>query len=181
MGAALLLTGQPGVGKTTVLQAVIGRLEGRAAGFYTEEIREGGRRTGFRLVTLDGRRGILASVNRSGPYRVGKYRVHLDELDRIGVDALRVAVEQPRVSLVVIDEIGKMELFSQAFRGAVQAALDSTKPVLATVMARSHPWADRVKARSDTTLLRVTQANRNALPEQILSWLKTVWKVQGCC
>jgi nucleoside-triphosphatase len=181
MGAALLLTGQPGVGKTTIIRSVIGRLEGRAAGFYTEEIREEGRRTGFRLVTLDGRVGILASVNRSGPYRVGKYGVHLDELDRVGVQALQAAVTRPRVSLVVVDEIGKMELFSPAFREAVQAALDGPKPVLATVMAGSHPWADRLKARPDTVLLHVTRANRHTLPEQVLSWLEEEWKKQGCC
>jgi nucleoside-triphosphatase len=66
MGQALLLTGRPGVGKTTVIRAVVARLHGKAGGFYTEEIRERGRRTGFRLVALDGTTGTLASVNVSG-------------------------------------------------------------------------------------------------------------------
>lgn len=172
MGAAFLLTGRPGVGKTTVIQAVVARLGAGAGGFYTTEIREGGRRTGFRLIALDGRVGILASVNTLGPYRVGRYGVRLQDLERIGVEALRRAVEQPGVEVVVIDEIGRMELFSPAFRQAVQGALASPKPVLATVMARSQPWVDAIKARSGVTLMEVTVANRQALPDQILRWLR---------
>ncbi len=171
MGKALLLTGRPGVGKTTIVRSVAARLGAAAAGFYTEEIREAGRRTGFRLVTLDGRSGILASVNKSGPYRVGKYRVHLDDLERIGVDALQQAMVRSRTRVVVIDEIGKMELFSLAFREAVLAVLDGPKDVLATVMQASHPWADEIKVRSDTTVLNVTRDNRQALPEEVVRWL----------
>lgn len=172
MGRAFLLTGRPGVGKTTVIRAVVARLGGSAAGFYTEEIREHGRRTGFRLVSLDGATGLLASVNISTPYRVGKYGVHLDDLEEVGVAALRRALEEPTVSVVVVDEIGKMELFSAAFREAVLAGLDSSKPVLGTVMAGPHPWVDAIKARSSVALVEVTPANRQALPEQILGWLR---------
>jgi nucleoside-triphosphatase len=73
--------------------------------------------------------------------------------------------------VVVIDEIGKMELFSPRFREAVQAALASPKPVLATVMAAPHPWVDAIKARSDVLLVEVMPANRQRLPEQVLRWL----------
>ena len=115
--------------------------------------------------------GTLASVNISGPYRVGKYGVHLQDLEQVGVKALWQAVEQPDLSVVVIDEIGKMELVSPAFREAVLAALDGPKVVLATVMARSHPWVDRLKGRDDVMLVEVTLANREALPKRILGWL----------
>jgi nucleoside-triphosphatase len=171
MGRAFLLTGQPGVGKTTIIQTVVARLGASAGGFYTEEMREQGRRTGFRLVALDGGTGTLASVNVSSPYRVGKYGVHLHDLERVGVNALWRAIEQPDVSVVVVDEIGKMELFSSSFREAVLVALDSPKAVLATIMARSQPWVDALKARPDATLVEVTRANRQALPGEILCWL----------
>jgi nucleoside-triphosphatase len=185
MGRAFLLTGRPGVGKTTVIQAVAARLGTTAGGFYTQEMRERGQRIGFRLVTLDGASGILASVNISGPCRVGRYGVHLHDLEQVGVKALRQASERPEVTTVVIDEIGKMELCSQAFREAVLAALDSPKTVLATVMERAtvvagratvvagpHPWVDAIKARPRVTLVEVTVANRQALPERILHWLE---------
>jgi nucleoside-triphosphatase len=174
MGRAFFLTGRPGVGKTTVIRAVVRRLGARAGGFYTEEVREQGHRTGFRLVafgTGPDRVGTLAGVNVSSHCRVGKYGVHLQDLDRVGVTALRWAVEQPGVSVVVIDEIGKMELFSPAFREVVQAALASPKPMLATVMAAPHPWVDAIKARSDVFLVEVTPANRHGLPEQVLRWI----------
>jgi nucleoside-triphosphatase len=172
MGRALLLTGRPGVGKTTVIRSVVAQLGARAGGFYTEEIRESGRRTGFRLVTLDGSTGTLADLNISGPYRVGRYGVHLSNLEQVGVAALWAAIRQPEVSVVVIDEIGKMELFSTAFCQAVLAALDSPKTVLASVMARSHPWVDAIKARHDVKLVEATQANRQDLPEQIVRWMQ---------
>jgi len=174
MGQAFLLTGRPGVGKTTVIRTVVDHLKGGAGGFYTEEIRERGQRTGFRLVAFGpgtDRIGTLAGVNIPSPYRVGKYRVHLQDLERVGVRALRQAVEQPNVSVVVIDEIGKMELFSPAFREAVLAALASPKPVLAAAMTAPQPWVDAIKSRSNVLLVEVTLANRQGLSEQILRWL----------
>jgi nucleoside-triphosphatase len=169
---ALLLTGRPGVGKTTVIRKVTAHLGSCAGGFVTEEIRQQGRRTGFRLIALDGSEGILASVNIESPYRVGRYGVHLQDLECVGVRALRRALRQTQVTLVVVDEIGKMELFSLAFREAVESAFSSPKPVLATVMAASHPWVDVIKARADVTLIEVTLANRQALPDRILRWLQ---------
>ncbi len=174
MGQALLLTGRPGVGKTTVIREVVARLGKAAGGFYSEEVREQGQRIGFRLVALDGPVGTLAAVNISGPYRVSKYGVHLHDLEQVGVEAIRRALAQPHVAVVVIDEIGKMELFSPAFRMAVQEALSGPKPLLATVMAGPQPWVDAIKARPDVTLIEVTPANRQALPGRIIRWLQGI-------
>jgi nucleoside-triphosphatase len=171
MGQAIVLTGRPGVGKTTVVRAVVDRLGLLCGGFYTEEIRERGRRTGFRLVALDGTTGILASVNIASRCRVGKYGVHLPDLDRVGTTALRRAVRQPEISLVVIDEIGKMELCSSAFREAVLEAMNGPKVVLATAMSAPQPWVDQIKARPEVTVVEVTMDSRDALPEQVVSWV----------
>ena len=172
MGRALFLTGRPGIGKTTAIQSVVAELGAKAGGFYTEEIREAGRRTGFRLITLDGSTAILAGLNISSPYRVGRYGVHLSNLEQVGVGALRRAIRQPEVSVVVIDEIGKMELFSARFREVVLAGLDSPKAVIGTITMARSPWVDAVKARPGVTLLEVTPANRSACPELILAWLQ---------
>jgi nucleoside-triphosphatase len=162
MGRAYLLTGRPGIGKTTCLRAALAALRLPAGGFVTEEIRRRGARVGFALRTLDGRRATLAHVDRRGPPRVGKYGVSVEALDEVGVPALRDALAAGR--LVVVDEIGKMEMTSPAFREAVEAALGGPGVVLGTILAAADPWADRVKAAPGVRLIEVTRANRDALP-----------------
>jgi len=123
MKRVYLLTGKPGTGKTSLIKEAITGMEGKAGGFYTEEIRTRGIREGFRLVTLDGRRAILAHIDIHSSHRVGKYGVDTESLDRVGVSALRQAVQD--CDLVIIDEIGKMELFSADFKDAVSQIIDS--------------------------------------------------------
>ncbi len=169
MGQTYLLTGRPGVGKTTCLRTALAALAAPAGGFLTEEIREGGTRVGFRLVTLDGRRATLAHVARTGPPRVGKYGVNLGALERLGVAAIRAAIRAGR--LVVVDEIGKMEMASPAFREAVEEALQGPAPVLGTILAAPHPWADRIKREPTVRLFEVTLANRASLPDELAALL----------
>ena len=169
MGRMILLAGRPGVGKTTVIKRVVDRLGGEAGGFYTEEIRQGGRRLGFKIITLEGEEGVLAHVDIKGAPRVSKYGVNVKDLEEVGVAALRRAIEEQRY--VVIDEIGKMELYSQEFRRAVVEALESEKVVLGTVMGGPHPWVDTLKARPQVTVLTVTQGNREGMARRILDML----------
>src|SRR3990170_8149394 len=110
--AAILLTGRPGCGKTTLIREVVRSLDVPAGGFYTEEVRAAGRRLGFDLVTLDGRRACLASVNSRSRLRVSRYGVELAALDGLGTEAIRSGIAG--ASLIVIDEIGKMELHSES-------------------------------------------------------------------
>ncbi|MEW6569078.1 MAG: NTPase [Chloroflexota bacterium] len=166
MGSAILLTGAPGCGKTTLLQRVLARMEQPAAGFLTQEVRERGIRTGFEILTLDGRHGLLAHTRLAGRARVGKYCVNLQALEELAADSIRTAVRQQ--NLAVIDEIGPMELLSPPFRQAVEEALRSPCPVLATIMRRSHPFADWVKAQPEALLLEVRSDNREGLVDEIL-------------
>jgi nucleoside-triphosphatase len=165
----ILVTGSPGCGKTTLACRVAEALGDRAGGFVTEEVRERGTRTGFGIRTLAGERGILADVRRGSGPRVGKYRVCLPDLERVAVPALRSATAAG--GIVVIDEIGKMELFSAAFREAVLEALDSAARVLATIHARREPFGDRIRARDDVSLLALTRENRDRLTEEVLAVL----------
>lgn len=162
---AWLLTGRPGIGKTTCLRRILERLRLPAGGFVTEELREGGQRLGFALVTLDGRRAILAHVRRRGAPRVGKYGVDLEALDRIGVPAIEDAGR--RRALVVIDEIGKMEMASPAFCRAVEQALAGDHRVLGTILRAPHPWADRIKRHPAVRVIEVNPDNRDELPERL--------------
>ena len=170
MGKTILLTGRPRVGKTTIIKDVVRRLPGQAGGFYTEEMKERGRRQGFKIVTLDGQEGVLAHVSIKSRMRVSKYGVNLTDLEDIGVAAIREAIAQK--DYVVIDEIGKMELFSTAFKDAVWEAIHSQKPLLGTITLSSHPWADRVKALSQVTIVEVNPANRDEVVQRLLDLLK---------
>ena len=169
MGRTILLTGRPGVGKTTIIRDIAEQLGDVAGGFYTAEVRESGRRRGFRIVTLDGNEGILSHVDIEGPPRVGKYGVNLGDLEEIGVAALLRAMDED--SCVVVDEIGKMELSSQPFRNAIVAAVEGDSLVVGTVMKSRNPWVDDLKALPQVTVLEVTEANRDYMAQRVLSLL----------
>jgi len=170
MKQVYLLTGQPGTGKTSLIKQALAGIKGKAGGFYTEEIRTQGIRQGFRLVTLDGQSAILAHIDIHSPYRVSKYGVDIDSLDRIGVSAIRKAAEQ--CDLVVIDEIGKMELFSAKFREAVLEIIDRGKRLLGTIMLSPNPWADAIKRKPQVNLIAVTRANHQQVLAELRYWLE---------
>ncbi len=165
----ILITGRPRVGKTTLIKKVLGDLEVQVGGFYTQELRDEGKRVGFELVTLSGQRGVMAHVSIKGGPRVGKYGVDLRVLDDLGVKEVRRAVEDSQV--VAIDEIGKMELHSSSFREAVLFALDSPKPVLATIGIGGSRFADRLRSRADVELYEVDAENRDLLYQELLDRL----------
>lgn len=173
----LLLTGSPGCGKTTVVRKVVARLRESSLplrGFWTEETRAVGRRTGFRIETVTGNRGLLASADLPGPPRLGRYGVDLASFESVAVAEVEAALRDAAAGVsvtLVIDEIGKMELFSDRFRSAAEHAFSHTPHVVATVMRTPHPFADALKARPDVTLVTVTPENRDHLPAEIICWL----------
>lgn len=166
----LLLTGPPGIGKTTVIRKVVSNFDtAHIAGFITEEIRKDKLRQGFRLVPFHGRPRILAHIHTPGPHRVGKYGVDIAALEDISRDMLSF---DPLISFFVIDEIGKMECLSPVFIETIEAVLGSDKVVLATVPLKGGSFIREVKERLDAELWSVTRKNRDRLPIQITEWLK---------
>jgi nucleoside-triphosphatase len=161
MRKKVLLTGRPGCGKTTLIKCVVNKLPLPAGGFYTEEIREAGTRVGFNLVTLDGKEAVFAHVDFKTLERLGKYGLNLSVLETVAVAAVRAAARAQQ--LVVIDEIGPMEIRSAIFREAVNEALDSAAPILGTITARSFPFTDTIKKRPDVTVIEVRPDNRDQL------------------
>jgi nucleoside-triphosphatase len=162
----LLIEARPGAGKTTALGRLAERLrdDGVApSGFLTREMRDGGRRIGFEIETFGGERGLLAHVDIKGPPRVGRYGVDLDEFERLALPAL----EAPGDGVVLIDELGKMELASERFREAVLALFDSDVPIVATVHTFRHPLTDALKRRPDVSTIRLSAANRDRLPSEV--------------
>jgi nucleoside-triphosphatase len=177
MKQVYLLTGRPGTGKTSLIRQVVAEARGKVGGFYTEEIRSRGIRQGFRLVTLDGQSAILAHVDIHSPYRVSKYGVDIGSLDKVGVSALRRAAKE--CDLIVVDEIGKMELFSDDFRTAVFEMIDSGKRLLGTIMLNPNPWADKIKRQPQVNLIEVTRDNHQWALEELRHWLEATDEVRS--
>jgi len=164
--AKTLITGKPGVGKTTLVRKIIERMISvNIVGFYTAEIRSKGSRLGFELQGINGKRQILAHVDIDSRYRVGRYGVNIDGFEVL-LDTLDLL--DPDVELIVIDEIGKMELFSSHFQRLVRNVLNSDKQVLATIPLKGNEFIREIKKRSDIHLFEVTYGYRDRLPEAII-------------
>jgi nucleoside-triphosphatase len=164
----ILVAGRPGVGKTTLIKKLAEKLSGEVAGFYTEEIRKAGVRVGFKIRSFAGREGILAHVDIKSDKRVGKYRVNLEDLEKVGVDSILGGLE--KANFILIDEIGKMEMYSERFKEVVIKVLDSNKFLIATIIGKSHSFADKIKKREDIKLFEITRVNRDDLFQDILAF-----------
>ena len=159
----ILLTGTPGIGKTTVMIRLAELLENRAvAGFYTEEIRKSGRRQGFRAVTFSGQTGVLAHIDLESRSRVGRYGVDVAAFEQLVMPELARPAD-----LILIDEIGKMECYSSAFVTTVRDLLNASTPVVATIAAFGGGLIAEVKARPDVQIWQVGHDNRDRLPRQL--------------
>jgi nucleoside-triphosphatase len=166
-----LLEGRPGIGKTTVARRLVSHLRRDGvpvAGFTTEELRERGRRVGFAIETVDGRRSMLAHVDITGPPRVGRYGVDLAAFERLTLPTLDI---EPG-TVAVVDELGKMELASRGFRDAFAALIERPVPIVATVHTYAHPFTDALKDRRGVELIRVTAGNRDDLPTRLAATLE---------
>ena len=167
----LVIVGPPGVGKSTLVQAVVRELGDAVGGFFTRETRTAGIRDGFEIVTTAGEVASLARAGAANPVMVGKYGVDLESVDRVAVPAIERALRDGKI--ILIDEIARMEVASPAFRQTVQKALDSASTVLATMHEHSDPFTDAIKIREDIMLFMITPENRKDLEIEIVQKLRT--------
>jgi len=162
----LLITGLPGVGKTTLIRRLYEALkEFHPIGFYTAEIREEGVRKGFELVTLEGKRRVLSHVDIKSRYRVGRYKVDVSGFEDF-LDG--ISFFDPSSNMMMVDEIGKMECLSDKFEKILKKILDSEKWVIATIALKGSGLIAGVKQRQDIKLFEITQSNRDVLFLEIL-------------
>lgn len=162
----ILITGNPGVGKTTLIKSLIAKFSISAGGFYTSEIRdENGKRWGFKIISLDGKEEIMASVEIISNHKVSKYGVNAEAIDSVGIKAIRDAMINK--DLIVIDEIGRMEMASKKFRDIVMETLDSKKLVLGTIAIKQTNIIKKVSERQDTKIIRLTRDNFHEVERHI--------------
>jgi len=162
----LLVTGVPGIGKSTLIKQLISDLRfAKPIGFYTEEIRVDGVRKGFEVISLDGRKKKLAHIDMRSRFMVGKYRVNVYGFDRY-LESLELASSPDR--MVIIDEIGRMECLSHRFRDIIGEILDQDRIVIATIAKQGGAFIDEIKGRDDVTLFEMTKRNREDLAVKIL-------------
>jgi nucleoside-triphosphatase len=162
----LLITGLPGVGKTTLIKKLSEALKHlHPVGFYTEEIREGGMRKGFELISLEGKKGLLSHKEIRSPYQVGHYKVDIQNFEDF---LISISFFNPSTRLIIIDEIGKMECLSDRFNKLIRESLDSEKWVIATLALKGSGLIAEVKERRDIKLFEITKKNRDSLFSEIL-------------
>jgi nucleoside-triphosphatase len=165
----LLLTGVPGVGKTTVIRRVAEGLPGmHPGGFYTQEIRTAGERQGFCLTDFQGRKRLIAHIGLPKRCRVGKYGVDVAAIDSAAEALLAHGRE---AAIYLVDEIGKMECYSPRFVSGMRLLLASSATVIATVAKKGSGFITEVKQRSDCLMWEITRENRAAMPQRVLRWL----------
>ncbi len=168
----IFITGRPGVGKTTLIKGLAEELSIPKNGFYTQEIRNAqGRRTGFKIKNFRGQEGILAAVHIESPYQIGKYGVQLNDLDRIGVAAIERGLQEKN-HLIIVDEIGRMELFSSQFKSTIQRALDAENLMVATIKEGKNPFVQNLKVREAGRLFTLTPGNRDNVYQELLRIIK---------
>jgi nucleoside-triphosphatase len=164
----LLLDGPPKVGKTVMMRRLVELLQEHGAavsGFVTDEIREQDRRVGFAVRDVAGPEAVLAHQDFQTGVRIGRFGVDVPAFERVALPALRRA--QDSGGVVIIDELGRMELASAPFVEAVDALLAGSLPVVATVHVYEHPVTDALKRRADMQRVAVTEGNRDELPSQL--------------
>ena len=174
MSINIFLTGNPGIGKTTIIQKFIRSYPLSMGGFYTHEIREHGIRVGFTIEAIRSWEqenqddfekkylAIMAHVNCRSPYRVGRYGVNVSAIEEVGITALREGIRNAKT--IIIDEIGRMELYSELFQKEVTNVIDCPLPVLGVIQMKQNPFLDSIRKRVDVTIIRVTPDNRDTLP-----------------
>lgn len=169
MNNKLFLTGPPRSGKSTAIKTIINTLgHEKFKGFYTEEIRMNDKREGFKIITMDGREGILASIHFESDVRLSRYGLDMNVFEELCISSIKNDSED---KIILIDEVGPMQMYSQKFKTYLETIMKDNSPVLGTIYVDEHPWIDGFKKDHELELIHVNPTNRDDVPKDIISKL----------
>jgi nucleoside-triphosphatase len=168
----ILITGQPGCGKTTLIKKVARSISIPFCGFFTNEIRKKGKRAGFEIESFAGNKAVMSHLDIKSSFRVGRYGVDIESIDRIAVFEVEIALSENR--LLIVDEIGKMELFSERFRDLILKVFQREIPFVGTILYKPHPFCDRLKCSSGVKLLTLRKSNQDMACGKVVRWLENI-------
>lgn len=165
--SVILLSGRPRIGKTAVIKKAIILLSSKAKGFYCQEVRTNQKREGFEIITTRGEREYLAlrtpKVRFSEEAAFRDFKVNLKAINSVAVPSLLEAMHENKI--IIIDEIGPMEISSKPFRDIILRILDNTNSIaLGTIAQIPNSFLDTVKLHPRVLLINVTVNNRDNLP-----------------
>ena len=166
------ITGMPRVGKTQTLLKIIEKIEKSGyilEGMITEPVIVKKKRVGFYVTDWQTKeKKVFAHIDFNKKYKVGDYGIDLNALEEIGIPAVEKAIDDDEVDIIIIDEVGKMEMLSEKFCEIVTDALDSDKTLMVTLHKKSRtPLLQDIRRRDDIRILEVTAVNKNLLPYKI--------------
>ena len=166
----VVITGEPGVGKTTLVKKLVKALKGRTIGFWTEEVRDRKtkKRKGFKVVTTDGKETLFASKTFTSKHLVGSYGVNVARFEGVVLPLLEKALSE-KDKILVADEVGKMELFSKKFRDIMRVAVHEPRDMIVTIPIRDvHPLVKEIRRLPGAVLIELTRENREGMDKEIL-------------
>ena len=157
------------------------------AGFVTDEVLSKSTRSGFDVVSLrpdgeDDRRGVLSRKQKYKTpsstiwKKTGKYHVNVTEFERIALSAMESATERTRCVLIV-DEIGRMELHSEKFRHLISRLLNTPSlhivgALTAPIYGHRVPFCDEISSRDDVKVVKITVKTRDEATRRMLDLVR---------
>lgn len=167
----LFLTAKPRTGKSTAIKKIVSEIgKDKCVGFITEEIKEEGKRVGFKIITMDGREGVLASITTISDVRLSRYGIDIKTFEDLCISTISNIEDSNKI--IIIDEVGPIQMFSERFKKALIEALGNSNDIIGTVFFDQHPWIDGFKEIEGVKLINVTVENRDEIPNMILTALR---------
>ena len=166
MGNVVLISGEPRVGKPTLLKKIVQMIgESNCIGFYTEEVRNDFDRIGFDCVSLEGKRQRIADVDFKSDVRIGRYGIDVKAFEDFSLQTISDYSNKNKI--IIIDEIGPIQLLSTKFKQQIDDILISANCVIGTIFYDKHPDTDEIKRLPGVKIYSITSENRDTILENV--------------